>query len=109
MSAIPYKLINLVCVLGIISGIRLRNSQKTARTGNLLGAACILIAIITTMIDNEIISLNVLWISMALGAVAGCLLAVYVSGINLNSNARELHTPARIIFLPKYLLLMDNK
>lgn len=55
------------------------NSPKTARTGNLLGAACMLIAIITTMIDNEIVFLNVLWISMALGAVAGCLLAVYVS------------------------------
>ena len=59
------------------------NSPKTARTGNLLGAACMLIAIITTMISNEIVSLNILWISLVLGAVIGCLLAVYVTMIRI--------------------------
>jgi len=73
-----YRLIDLVCVLGIVLGIRFMNSPKTARTGNLIGAACMLIAIITTMINNEIISLKILWISMILGAFLGCLLAVYV-------------------------------
>jgi len=79
MSAISYKIIELVCVLGIVSGIRLMNSPKTARTGNLLGAACMLIAIITIMISDEIFSLNILRISLVLGTVIGCLLAVYVT------------------------------
>jgi NAD(P) transhydrogenase subunit beta len=38
-----------------------------------------LIAIITTMISNEIVTLNILWISLAFGAVIGCFLAVYVT------------------------------
>lgn len=78
MPASFYKLIDLVCVLGIVSGIRLMNSPKTARTGNLLGAACLLVAIIATMMNNGIVSLKILWISMILGACVGCLLAVYV-------------------------------
>jgi len=73
-----YRLIDLVCVLGIVLGIRLMSSPKTARTGNLLGAACMLIAIIATMINNEIVSLKILWISMIFGAFVGCLLALYV-------------------------------
>lgn len=79
MPEISYKIIELLCILGIVSGVRLMNSPRTARTGNLLGAACILIAIITTMIANEIVSLNILWVSLVLGSVIGCLLAVYVT------------------------------
>lgn len=79
MSAISYEIVELVCIVGIVSGIRLMNSPRTARTGNLLGAACMLIAIITTMIGNEIVSLNILGIPLVLGAVIGCLLAVYVT------------------------------
>ncbi len=78
MPPVSYKLIDLVCIFGIISGIRLMSSPKTARAGNLLGAACMLIAIITTMIGTHIVSLKVIWISMGLGALVGCLLAVYI-------------------------------
>jgi len=79
MSAISYEIIELFCIVGIVLGIRLMNSPRTARTGNQLGAACMLIAIITTMISNEIVSLNMLWISLVLGSAIGCLLAVYVT------------------------------
>jgi len=79
MSVIFHRIIELACIIGIVSGVRLMNSPKTARTGNLLGAACMLIAIITTMISNEIVSLNILWISLVFGAVIGYFLAVHVT------------------------------
>lgn len=79
MQVIAHKLLDLACVIGIVSGIRLMNSPKTARRGNLLGAGCMLIAISATMISNQIVPVKALWISMALGAVIGCLLAVYVT------------------------------
>ena len=79
MPLIYYKLLDLACVIGIVFGIRLMNSPKTARKGNLIGAVAILIAISATMIGNQIIHLKALWISMASGAVIGSLLAVYVT------------------------------
>ncbi|MBN2457109.1 MAG: NAD(P)(+) transhydrogenase (Re/Si-specific) subunit beta [Sedimentisphaerales bacterium] len=79
MTVTLYRLIDLACVVAIVSGIRLMNSPKTARAGNLLGAAFMLVAIITTMIINGIVSLGVLWISMVLGVVIGCLLSVCVT------------------------------
>ena len=60
-----YQLVDVVCIVGVVLGIRLMQSPRTARTGNLLGAISMLIAIITTMVSREIISLNLLW---------GCLL-----------------------------------
>ncbi len=79
MPAFIYKLIDLFCVLGIVLGIKLMSSPKTARKGNLIGAACMLTAIAATMVGNQIISQKVLWISMALGAAVGWFLAVYVT------------------------------
>ncbi len=79
MSAIFCKITNLVFILGIVLGIRLMNSPKTARMGNLLGAACMLIAIATTMISNKIISMNILWVSLVAGAFIGCFLALHVT------------------------------
>ncbi len=79
MQEIIYKLLDLACVTGIVSGIRLMNSPRTARRGNLVGAGCMLIAIIATLISDQIVPMKALWISMGLGAGIGCLLAVYVS------------------------------
>lgn len=79
MSAISCKITDLVCILGIVLSIRLMNSPKTARMGNLLGAACMLIAIATTMISNKIISMNILWVSLVAGAFIGCFLALHVT------------------------------
>jgi len=79
MSAIFCKIADLVFILGIVLGIRLMNSPKTARMGNLLGAACMLIAIATTMISNKIISMNILWVSLVAGAFIGCFLALHVT------------------------------
>jgi len=83
MQVIAYKLLDLACVIGIVSGIRLMNSPTTARRGNLVGAVCMLIAIIATLISNQIVPVKALWISMGLGAGIGCLLAVYVSMIQM--------------------------
>ena len=44
-----------------------------------MGAACMLTSIIVIMVSNQVISLHVLWISLALGADMGCLLAIYVT------------------------------
>lgn len=79
MPPFIYKIIDLVCVLGIVFGIKLMSSPKTARKGNLIGAACMLTAVVVTMVGNQIISQKLLWISMAIGAAIGWFLAVYVT------------------------------
>ena len=79
MPPFTYKIIDLICVLGIVFGIKLMSSPKTARKGNLIGATCMLTAVAVTMVGNQIISQKLLWISMAIGAAIGWFLAVYVT------------------------------
>ncbi len=78
MSVIS-TIIDSVCILGIVLCIRLMNSPRTARAGNLLGAACMFIAIVTAMISNNVVSLNILWISLVVGACIACFLALHVT------------------------------
>lgn len=74
-----YHLVDVVCILGVVLGIRLMQSPRTARTGNLLGAISMLMAIITTLVSGKIISLNLLWGSLVVGSAVGVWLAMYVT------------------------------
>lgn len=77
------KIINLICIGGIIVGIRWMNSPRTARRGNLLGAVSLLAAIAATLICREIITLKILWLSLSAGTVLGLLLAYTVRMIQM--------------------------
>lgn len=77
------NLIGLVLTIGIILGIRLMSSPKTAAKGNLLGALCMLAAIAITLIYNNILNVAELWIAMAIGAAIGYFMAIKVAMIQM--------------------------
>lgn len=75
--------IALVPAAGIVWAIHLMNSPRTAVKGNLLGSLCMLGAIILTLTSHAIIGNGLLWLSMAVGGVAGYLLAVNVAMVQM--------------------------
>ncbi len=79
MVASVFNITTLLLVCGVLLGIRLMSSPRSARFGNLLGAVCILGSIALTLIVNDIISQELLWISMIIGAAIGYFFAVKVA------------------------------
>ncbi len=77
------NLLGLLLVAGIVGGIKLMSSPKTAVEGNLLGAVCMAGAIILTLVSNQIVSLPILWVGMLIGSVLGYMLAVKVAMIQM--------------------------
>lgn len=83
MNTAVYNIIALIFVAGIVLGIKLMSSPKTAVRGNLLGAICMFGAIVLTLVSNGIISSGILWVSMAIGGLVGYFLAVKVAMIQM--------------------------
>ena len=83
MNLTYYDGISLLCILGIILGIRLMNSPKTAKYGNLLGAISLACAVIVTLVKNDIIDNTLLWIAIAIGGIAGYYLAARVTMLKM--------------------------
>ena len=83
MNLTYYNGISLLCILGIIFGIRLMNSPKTAKYGNLLGAFSLACAVIVTLVKNDIIDNTLLWIAIASGGIAGYYLAARVTMLKM--------------------------
>ncbi len=77
------NLLGLLLVAGIVGGIKLMSSPKTAVEGNLLGAVCMAGAIILTLVSNQIVSIPILWVGMMIGSVFGYMLAVKVAMIQM--------------------------
>ncbi len=77
------NLIGLILTIGIILGIRLMSSPKTAAKGNLLGALCMLLAIAITLIYNNILNVAELWIAIAIGTAIGYFMAIKVAMIQM--------------------------
>ena len=76
-------LLGLVFVIGTVWGIRLMSSPTTAVSGNLLGAVSMTGAIIVTLVSENIVSVQILWIGMAIGGALGYALAVKVAMIQM--------------------------
>ncbi|HAN87462.1 MAG TPA: hypothetical protein DCQ13_07430, partial [Firmicutes bacterium] len=76
-------LLGLVFVIGTVWGIRLMSSPTTAVSGNLLGAVSMTGAIIVTLVSENIVSVQILWIGMAIGGALGYTLAVKVAMIQM--------------------------
>jgi NAD(P) transhydrogenase subunit beta len=83
MNSAIYSIVSLVLACGILWGISLMSSPKTAVGGNSLGALCMFAAIAITLINNGILGYQILWICMAIGAVIGCFLAFQVKMIQM--------------------------
>ncbi|WP_339721413.1 NAD(P)(+) transhydrogenase (Re/Si-specific) subunit beta [uncultured Paraglaciecola sp.] len=62
-----------------IFGLKLLGHPSSARKGNLLSAVAMLIAIVVTMFDNNIVSFQVIAIAMLAGSVLGVLAARIVA------------------------------
>ena len=75
MNNISYNIISLMLAMGILYGIHLLSSPKTAVRGNSLGAVCMLAAIVITLLHNGIISVTMLWACMLIGGLLGAYLA----------------------------------
>jgi H+-translocating NAD(P) transhydrogenase subunit beta len=75
-------IINLVYVVAavlFIFGLKELSSPATARRGNLLSAVGMLIAIVVTLLDNEIIDFKWLAVGVIAGSIIGALAARYVA------------------------------
>jgi H+-translocating NAD(P) transhydrogenase subunit beta len=72
------SLFYLVTVLMFIFGLKLLQSPKTARKGNMLSAVGMLIAITVTLLDKGILNYTVILIVLAIGSVIGIILAYTV-------------------------------
>ena len=79
----PITSISLVLAMGILYGIHLLSSPKTAVRGNSLGAVCMLAAIVITLLHNSIISVTMLWACMLIGGLLGAYLAYRVQMIQM--------------------------
>ena len=79
MIASVFNITTLFLICGILLGIKLMSSPRTAKFGNLMGALCILGSIALTLVVNDIVSRELLWISMIIGAVIGYIFALKVA------------------------------
>ena len=69
-----YLVASVLFILGLIG----LTSPKTARNGNLLGALGMLIAVLATLAEHQIVSFELILLGLAIGAVIGTVAAVKV-------------------------------
>ena len=73
------QLLYLVATTFFIRGLKLLNSPQTARRGNQLAAIGMLIGVIITLFDRQIISFELIIIGVVIGSLIGMLLAKRVA------------------------------
>jgi NAD(P) transhydrogenase subunit beta len=83
MTNLSYNMISLILALGILYGINLMSSPKTAVRGNSLGALFMFAAIVITLVHNGIVSVKILWVCMLIGSLIGIILAARVKMIQM--------------------------
>jgi len=69
----------VVCSMLFIFGLKLLGHPASARKGNLLSAVAMLVAIVVTLLDNNIISYQWIIIAITAGSVVGLLVARLVA------------------------------
>ena len=79
MSTTAYYVADCILIAGVVFGIVLMRSPRTARRGNLLGGVCVLGAVAATLLRYGIVPDGVLCAAMGLGGVIGCLIGVRVA------------------------------
>ncbi len=73
------QLLYLVATAFFIRGLKLLNSPQTARRGNQLASAGMLIGVIVTLFDQEIINFEFIIIGVVVGGLTGAILAKKVA------------------------------
>lgn len=71
-------IIYLIASTLFIFGLKLLSSPKTARKGNLYGAVGMLLAIIVTLLSNEIVSFSAILVGLIIGSAIGVVAALKV-------------------------------
>ncbi len=83
MTESLYNISGFIFVAGVIWGIKLMSSPKTAEKGIFLSSICTLGAIVTTLLYNEIITVFHLWPPVVIAVATGYILAVKVTMIQM--------------------------
>jgi NAD(P) transhydrogenase subunit beta len=78
MNQTAVNLVYLVSAALFILGLRGLGHPRTAVRGNLLGSLGMLLAIVVTLLDRDIIGYDIIIAGMAAGALAGVLLALLI-------------------------------
>ena len=78
MSQALVNIVYLIAALLFILGIKGLSNPRTAVRGNLMGASGMLIAVVVTLLAQNIVSFQVIIAGMVLGSLAGVLLATRV-------------------------------
>ena len=75
MSENVSNLLYLVTIVSFVLALRFLSSPRRARLGNLLGAAGMLLAIVVTLVKEEVASYGTIAVGMVIGGVAGAVSA----------------------------------
>ncbi len=78
-----YVGISVVLAGLVLLGIKWMSSPKTAVRGNRLSAFSMLIAIVMVLWKNEILSVPLLWVAMAIGGIIGYIMSVRATMIQM--------------------------
>ncbi|MCR9131342.1 MAG: NAD(P)(+) transhydrogenase (Re/Si-specific) subunit beta [bacterium] len=73
------QLLYLVATAFFIRGLKLLNSPQTARRGNMLASIGMLIGIVVTLFDQQIVSFELIIIGVLIGGLIGAILAKKVA------------------------------
>jgi len=77
MSENLRAILYLAAAAAFIVGLKRLSSPRTARSGNVIGAAGMLLAVIVTLIDADV-SWGIIAAGLAVGATVGAVLAIRV-------------------------------
>ncbi|PKN29983.1 MAG: NAD synthetase [Deltaproteobacteria bacterium HGW-Deltaproteobacteria-21] len=78
MSPVPVQIVYLICAVLFILGLKRLSRPRTAVAGNQMGAAAMLLAVVVTLLDRQIVSYEIIIAGLITGAAAGILLAVKI-------------------------------
>jgi len=78
MSLIYVNLFYLISAVFFISGLKGLSHPRTAVRGNLFGAIGMLIAIVVTLLDKNIVSFDMIIVGVVVGSVIGLVLALKI-------------------------------
>lgn len=78
-----YIIISIVLAALVLLGIKLMSSPRTAVLGNQLSAFSMFAAVLLVLWANDILSTPLLWIAIAIGSVAGYLIGVKATMIQM--------------------------
>ena len=78
MSPDLIDLFYLLAAILFIIGLKGLTKPRTAVRGNLLGALAMLIAVVVTMLHQDVLSVSGLLVAMAIGSVVGIVLAIRI-------------------------------